>query len=50
MPWIRTIRLLPGFWVAFNENDFHEIRFQALGFTEQQATDRCLAKFDKEHP
>lgn len=50
MPWIRTIRLLPGCWLAFHENDFHEMKFQALGFTEEHASNRCFRKIMKENP
>lgn len=41
MPWIRTFKL--GLvWVAFTENDWHEISCQRIGWSQRHAENRCL--------
>jgi len=49
MPWIRSFRHL-GLWVAFTENDYHEMSCQSFGFTQAGAESRVLRKLDDRYP
>lgn len=44
MPRIESLRVFPGLWVAWNENDFGERKFQSLGFTNEHARNRVLRR------
>lgn len=46
MPWIRVLRVCPGLWIGWTENDLHEMSAQALGFTENHARQRVFARID----
>lgn len=48
MPWIRGLRILPGLWIAWTENDYHEMNFKSLGFTSRHAHDRVFKKMEKD--
>jgi hypothetical protein len=42
MPWIRSLPVLPGLWIAWTEDDYHSMLHQRLGFTRKQAEARVL--------
>jgi hypothetical protein len=46
MPWIRTLRLARWLYVAWVENDLHEMTEQRLGWSAEHATNRIVKRWD----
>lgn len=44
MPRIEALRVFPGLWVAWDQNDYGERHHQSLGITKVQAVERTLRR------
>jgi hypothetical protein len=47
MPWIRTLKVLPGLWIAWGETDHHQMIHARIGITADHAWRRTARAFDR---
>lgn len=42
MPWVRSLRIRSWLWIAWVENDYHDLSDQRLGWSVEHARNRTL--------